>query len=332
MCYIRRIIHSPTSTDMKAIRYHGTYRKTDSRAELKASHGKPVACIIGAGSIGQLTAELLRRRGLFKTCFIDTRIKKAKRVACTCASIHGQSSYRCAKGVYPELFVRDADLLIITVKAFSVARIIRDIAPHLRHDTPVVLMVNGFGAQEELKKLTHENRLYLASTSNGATHKKYSVVEKGLGTTYIGPLKHAKEISVIKYFTKSMPSGKYTASIYDELLRKLAVNAVINPVTAIRNCVNAEILNDPDIIREIITEISPILRHLGLNDSPDSLMHRVETVAANTGANYSSMQQDYYYGRLSEIDYILGILIKKARIYGIKTPCIDKLYQQLKNM
>ena len=44
------------------------------------------------------------------------------------------------------------------------------------------------------------------------------------------------------------------------------------------------------------------------------------------------MRQDYYYGRLSEIDYILGILIKKARIYGIKTPYIDSIYQKLKQM
>lgn len=291
-----------------------------------------MACIIGAGSIGQLTAELLRRKGLFKTCFIDTRIKKEKRVTCSCESINSGTTYRCSKGVYPESFVKAADLIIITVKAFSVAKIIRDIAPHLNRKTPVILMVNGFGAQEELKKLTHENRLYLASTSNGATHKKYIVFEKGLGTTYVGPLKHAKETEVIRYFVKSLPSGTYTDAIYDELLRKLAVNAVINPVTAIRNCVNAEILRDPEIIKNIITEITPVLRKLGLNDSSESLQRRVETVAANTGTNYSSMQQDYYYGRLSEIDYILGILIKKAKIYGIKTPCIDNLYQKLKNM
>lgn len=317
---------------MNTIRYHGNSHRIHHGADLKHLHGKPVACIIGAGSIGQLTADFLRRSGRFRTCFIDTRINKKKKVACS-SSIYQQSSvYRCSRGVYPANYVKYADLIIITVKAFSVSKIIRDIEQHLSFDTPVILMVNGFGAQEELKKLTRENRLYLASTSNGATHNGFSVVRKGVGSTYIGPLKHAKQTKVIKYFIKSLPNGSYTDDIYIELLRKLAVNAVINPFTALNNCLNGEILKQPQIIQEILKEITPILNRLGLTDSQQMLFQRVETVASNTKSNYSSMRQDYYYGRLSEIDYILGILIKKARIYGIKTPYIDSIYQKLKQM
>ncbi len=316
---------------MKNCKYPGAARKPSPAPGRKKADGRPSVRIIGAGSIGQLTAEFLRRGGRFRVGFTDTRVAKARKAVCRCRLDSLGASRRCVRDVGPAPSARTADLVVITVKAYSVSGVIRDIRPHLRARTPVILMVNGFGVQDELARLTRTGRLYVAATANGAEHRGFSVRENGLGPTRAGPLRHARETPLVKYFVKSMPMGAYTDAIRGELLAKLAVNAVINPLTALKNCRNGGILAYPGLMADIAAEIAPVLERLGLKTTPAEIAERAAGVARATAANYSSTHRDYYGGKRTELDYILGVLIKTAAKYGIKTPYARYLYSTLKS-
>jgi 2-dehydropantoate 2-reductase len=118
-------------------------------------------------------------------------------------------------------------------------------------------------------------------------------------------------------------------------LLKLVVNTIINPLTAIFDCKNGEVLEGPrgELIRLLIKEIGPIVRSLVPPESQflvddldpqgktlmfadDSLIRRARLTAIKTGANTSSMLQDVRCGRQTEIDYINGYVVSHGERLG----------------
>ncbi len=115
-------------------------------------------------------------------------------------------------------------------------------------------------------------------------------------------------------------------------LKKLVVNCIINPLTALFNCKNGELLGGSIVgsntIDQLVHEAGVIIRALPnlqmdepLRDcfSDERLRGWVNEVARATAENTSSMLQDVRAGRKTEIDYINGYLVQQALETG--KPC-----------
>jgi len=115
------------------------------------------------------------------------------------------------------------------------------------------------------------------------------------------------------------------AELLSAQLEKLAINAVINPLTVLFNCKNGELLENFYIVqnmRLILWEVSQVLCALpelaalpgrDVRLSPERLYDLVIRVARLTAGNYSSMFQDVRNGKQTEIDYINGYVLDRAR-------------------
>ena len=68
----------------------------------------------------------------------------------------------------------------------------------------------------------------------------------------------------------------------------------------------------------------------GQHITADSLRDIVYNVIETTAANTSSMLQDVRAQRLTEIDYISGFLLRRARAQGIAVPENTRLYELVK--
>jgi 2-dehydropantoate 2-reductase len=142
--------------------------------------------------------------------------------------------------------------------------------------------------------------------------------------------------------------------------RKLAVNAVLNPLTAILGCRNGDLFQHPfavEILDKVCSEASmvydaqarvdhdawmrgpeiPGLSPGGVQPSilpepltADSLRKEVHRVADLTKGNISSMLQDVRRGRKTEVDYINGYLEKEGRGLGVETPVNSTLLNLVK--
>jgi 2-dehydropantoate 2-reductase len=121
-------------------------------------------------------------------------------------------------------------------------------------------------------------------------------------------------------------------------LKKLAVNAVINPLTVIFDCLNGEIFRGDareELIRAVVAEISAVfvalLRSEKIADdeleqfSSEALYEVVRDIAAKTALNSSSMRQDYVHRRATEINYINGYIVRQARALDMPCPLNAKL-------
>lgn len=113
-------------------------------------------------------------------------------------------------------------------------------------------------------------------------------------------------------------------------LEKLAVNAVINPLTALLDARNGSVLYNYSLTRAqrlILAEVSLVVRSLpelkGLPNvatrfSTARLETLVVSVAYRTRENFSSMVSDVRAGRRTEIEYINGYIVKRGEEMGIK--------------
>ncbi|KAL1959597.1 hypothetical protein VTO42DRAFT_1632 [Malbranchea cinnamomea] len=112
-------------------------------------------------------------------------------------------------------------------------------------------------------------------------------------------------------------------------LEKLAVNALINPLSVINDCTNGNLLNNENILRVqrlLLYEISAVIGALpevqgvpGIKSrfAPDRLLSLAQQVMKKTAANASSMLQDAAAGRITEIDWINGYIVRRGEELGI---------------
>lgn len=127
-----------------------------------------------------------------------------------------------------------------------------------------------------------------------------------------------------------LPDVAWHNNIRAELWRKLAVNCVINPLTAIWNCPNGELRHHPQEIMQICEEVAAVIEREGHHTSAEDLRDYVMQVIDATAENISSMLQDIRALRHTEIDYINGFLLRRARAHGIAVPENTRLFEMVK--
>jgi len=114
---------------------------------------------------------------------------------------------------------------------------------------------------------------------------------------------------------------------------KLAINAVINPLTAINHCKNGD-LNQSSILKQQVKllcfETAELFQKLDLNIDQASIISGVRDVIHLTADNQSSMLQDIKSGKNTEIKAITGYLLEKSRELDIQLDTHQQLYKQIR--
>ena len=244
--------------------------------------------------------------------------------------------------------------LIVSVKAPQTVRAIQAVAHRLTQDSSILFLQNGMGVVDEVNMKLFPDEKYrptyiVGVVSHGLYSKgPFSVLHAGEGTIALGVLPRMPLVKSIN--TESMnqlsPSARYLMRTMTrtavfvavgfpptELLQqqydKLAVNCIINPLTAVLDCKNGALLYNfyyQRVVRLLLAEISLVIKSLpelknvpNVNMRFDTLrLERLVFIIANmTAENYSSMVQDIRSGRLTEIDYINGYIVKRGEEMGI---------------
>ncbi|WP_165767890.1 2-dehydropantoate 2-reductase [Virgibacillus indicus] len=202
------------------------------------------------------------------------------------------------------------DCIIICVKQTDIASALR-VLEQVNEDTSVIFLQNGMGHVKYLKGMKHP--VYLGTIEHGALRMDDRTVRhSGKGN-----------IKLSAYNQDMLSCSKLSKKLHQEyfpviatehwsklLAEKLVINAVINPLTALFDCKNGELLNNTFILklaRELCRETSLVL---GLNG--EEQWERVKKVAENTAENRSSMCTDLKENRKTEIEAITGYLLDNS--------------------
>lgn len=229
----------------------------------------------------------------------------------------------------PEFLAR-SNLLLVTLKAWQVSDAVKGLAATLSPSTPVLLLHNGMGTVEELKALA--NPLLIGTTTHAARRDGNVIVHVASGTTHIGPARQQDgDFSYLADILQDvLPDVAWHNTIRPALWRKLAVNCVINPLTALHDCKNGDLRAFPEEIHKVTHEVAAVIEREGHHISADELLSYVNQIIENTAENISSMLQDVRAMRHTECDYITGYLLRRARAHGIAVPENARLYEMIK--
>tara|TARA_R110002033_G_scaffold163360_1_gene200396 strand:+ start:52740 stop:53687 length:948 start_codon:yes stop_codon:yes gene_type:complete len=279
--------------------------------------------IIGAGAIGLFWACKLEKLGN-KVHLVYRSENPGKKITLeSLTDEEGQQQVSVSthkiKSFKAEELTAQYDKVLLCTKSFDLKNAFSQIANHVTNDANIACLCNGIGAQEDLQNILLDTQnLWAGTTSEGvlkieANHIKHT----GLGDSYFGQWR-------ITSPAKEFPIENMTVTnIHQRMIEKLAVNAVINPITAIFNIHNGDILNDEfkPLIDATLSELSSVFTHPKFSYAQESqhltqenLKNRVHTIAQLTRLNRSSMHEDLRLQRQTENSFISGFLLDNSPI------------------
>jgi 2-dehydropantoate 2-reductase len=225
------------------------------------------------------------------------------------------------------------DVLLVCCKASQSIQALQQWQVAISSETQIVLLQNGLGQHQLIAKAFPQNTLFAASTTEGAFRSRTNrVIHAGIGQTQWGQYNGTKTPFKLPL---GLLKGKHfwSDNIKQVLLDKLAINAVINPLTVKYQCKNGELLTQPDAyieLKALCEETECFLKKAHWSIS-FNLLEKTQLIAQLTANNYSSMLQDIRNKRFTEIDFINGYLLNEAIIKGINLPISKSLIKHVKS-
>ena len=229
------------------------------------------------------------------------------------------------------------DMAIVLVKARQTRRAALELAQALKPQGLAVTLQNGLGNLGVLSDVLGPERVAQGVTTQGATMLAAGLVRHaGQGPSYL-PL-HPRAVQMrdlAGLLTAAGLETLLTADMQPVLWGKLAVNAGINPLTALLNVRNGRLTEDPSAQALMCTaaeEAGAVAASMGITLPYASAAAQAVQVAAATAANISSMLQDVRRGVPTEIEVICGAVAQMGRLAGVPTPVNDELLRLMQSL
>jgi len=227
--------------------------------------------------------------------------------------------------------VEGSDVVLVLVKAWASAEAVAPLRSYLNRDTVVITLQNGLGNASALRSsLLNDGvrpHVYLGVTTQAAIRTEPGVItHTGTGITAVGRRTNPVNTQLRDIATAITSAGLQTVAVDDIhrwVWRKLAVNAAINPLTALAGVQNSVISTDPGMraaAELLASEVVAVGRASGVKIDLKEVLAAVDEVARSTGENRSSMLVDVEMGTPTEIDAINGAVVSEARRHAIKVP------------
>lgn len=255
------------------------------------------------------------------------------------------------------------DHLIVTTQGPYVKQAVGSLVKRLSPGATIAFIHNGMGVVEEINSLYFPNPqgrpnyivgviTHGVSTPTEPVFEPFYVLLNRVGSLKLGIALPTEEASpdyttapalkslppTTSYLLNSLLSAEDLIATYlspQEIIalqaERLAINAIINPLTVVFDCLNGALLhnlNATKVIKLLLWETSQVIRALpGLQQFPtkdfrfseESLYNLVVKVARRTQESTSTMLNDLRRGIPTEIDYMNGWVVQKGVEFG--TPC-----------
>ena len=203
-----------------------------------------------------------------------------------------------------------------------------EVAQHIVARDGVLLTIqNGLGNYETLTAAVGETRVAVGVIYVGARMEQGKLWSTGPGKVELGLPPGTVARRALEALAARLAEGGMSVSVVDDawhsVWRKVAVNAAMNPVTALLGYTNAELLADVGASRVadvLAAEVARVATTTGVTLSEDEARRAWREIATLTGANRSSMLQDVQAGRPTEVDAINGAVFREGERRGVAAP------------
>ncbi|RLG87696.1 MAG: 2-dehydropantoate 2-reductase [Thermoprotei archaeon] len=292
--------------------------------------------IVGIGAIGSLIAYALNLQGI-KPLLVFKDKDQVKSFVKSRYKLMLANDVEVVLEGHPvtyENLPENIDVIFICTKAYDFNNALDSTLSKLTSFRLIITCQNGLGSYEYAKKVVGSSKVASLVLNHGVYRVSTNTFKYvGGGISYLG--QEGGRVNDLLRDVASMLkflNVKLVSDITPYRWLKLLVNAGINPITAILRERNEVILKNPyakNLAFKAVKEGLILANTLNIKLPEDPISALIK-VAQLTKDNYSSMLQDLISKGKTEVDYINGAIVRKAREYGIDAKVNEVLYLMVK--
>lgn len=228
------------------------------------------------------------------------------------------------------------DFIVLSTKSYDLDATMAQIKPMVAKQTIILPLLNGIDNTPRLRAFFPENEIWYGCVYIITRLKEPGVIEDS-GNVHFMHFGHEKKVSSELLFIEELflKSGIEVARKEEPLKaiwRKFFYISTTAALTTFLNTDFRSLVWDEDkkplyvsIMKELyaVSEAEGIGLYDGIID--DMLKYGGSLPAGST----SSMNSDYLAGRKTEVETLIGVVVRLGQKYGIATPLYDKVYYKL---
>ncbi len=286
--------------------------------------------VLGAGAIGSLYGAKLSK---LNDVLLVARQEHADRINKNGLKITGMenATYK-VRAVTKINEIRNNTLILLTTKVYDSKKAIEGIKDLLKKDTIILCLQNGLYSEEAVKDAVKGKCPVIRGISNcGAAFLEPGIVRyNSHGYTVIEKSQISNEFA--SELKKCGLGGEVAENIKYEEWKKLIINCLINPISAILGKENMAVADEKlyPLKKLIADECLKAAEKDGIKFDIDFVKMVDEMIKESR--NISSMQQDIIKGKKTEIDYLNGAVVRLGKKYGVKCPVNEGLAMIIRGM
>jgi 2-dehydropantoate 2-reductase len=285
--------------------------------------------ILGAGAIGSVFGAFLSKRNNVTLIGNEDHVKAVNSKGLSISGDINQTFYLDADTEIRE--IPEKTLVVLATKAHDSAKAVEGIKKLLKNDTVILILQNGLGNEEIIRRIAGDKaKLLRVIATMAAEFFEPGKIRFWSGETIVEKNEDAEEVAEI--FEECMLKTRFCRDINSEVWNKLIVNCVVNPLSALFQVKNREIVVDSlrTLRHEVVRECVKVGKAEGITFS-ENLGEKIdEKISKYT--NFSSMCQDIIKGKRTEIDFLNGKVVDLGRKHHIPTPVNEMLVCLIKFM
>lgn len=224
------------------------------------------------------------------------------------------------------------EVLFVTVKQYHLTNILDELEK-LSART-IIFLQNGMSHIGQLSRLK-QHQLFVGVVEHGVLKKcENEVIHTGEGRIVVAPFQPNNDYSILATISEKT-NREFPVLLEEEwyplLAKKLLVNAVINPLTALWKVKNGQLVTNPSFQNTVHMLFQEIWGILEL-DHFDEYYEYLLAICEKTAENESSMLRDLKHGNITEVDSILGYILNRATSQNKDVPLTTFLFHSIKGL
>jgi len=315
--------------------------------------------VIGAGAIGGTTAAFLKKGGWdpILVCKHADSLAQIERQGLQIYGLKGEHTVALRAVQTVADLPRDLDVVFHATKANDCEAAARELIPHLKPDSQLVSLQNGI-CEDALGEILGRDRIIGCVVGWGATHAGPGRIEvTSPGEFVLGAIDQhaAARLETVHSMLDAVQPARVSDNIMGELYSKLMINSCINSLGAITGVTLGDLMAVGKIRRifiAIMREALATATAMGLQVAPSTggKLDYYRFLAGNgiarqvrrhfifriIGFKYrrvkSSSLQSLERGRLTEIDYLNGYIVRRAAEHGVQAPVNQAVVRMIKSI
>jgi 2-dehydropantoate 2-reductase len=292
--------------------------------------------VLGAGAVGCFFGGMLARSGHSVTLIgrpIHVDAFKAQGLRFEGLKFDEQVAVKASTDASA---VRGCRLILFCVKSTDTEDATAQMAPFLDSNALVVNLQNGVDNTERIQARVAQPVIpavvYVATEMAGPGHLKHH----GRGDLVIGELGGELPAGALALVKECFQAAGVPVAISDnvagELWSKLVVNCAYNALSAITQLPYGKMIAGAgvrELMRDVVEETLAVARASGVAMAP-GMLERTYKIAEAMPTQLSSTAQDLARGKLTEIDHLNGLVLRKGEALGVATPVNRALHALVK--